>query len=338
MLRSFRLPPDLSLMIQILPAAFQYPDHPEWSLQEDELESLLRLVGTARRLWPLFFLVSKLSPQLQDFLRGFIWEEDGQPVGLVNISRIGTSEDWMIANVGVLPAYRGRGIARKLVAATIELAQARKAERILLDVVKGNMPAFQLYSSMGFTHFASSVILRRAPSSVTALEKLSLPTGYQPARVPTYRWQPFYTLSLETTPPEVQNYRPVTAEHFRVSPGLQVVSALFGGLSGIHEQGLVIQQQPRAGAGNLSVVAAANLSLQNRGSGMNSARLILDENEHPDLGPYLVNQALYIFGRSSPRNRIECQIPSWQPRLIEAAEASGFKAEYEYQSMGLKLD
>jgi ribosomal protein S18 acetylase RimI-like enzyme len=337
MLRSFRLPADLSLMIQILPQAFQYPDHPEWSIQTDELEGLLSLVGTARRLWPLFFVLSKTSPQMQDFLRGFIWEEDGQPVGLVNVSRIGSSNDWMIANVAVLPAYRGRGIARKLVAAAVELAEARRAQQVILDVVKGNTPAFQLYNSMDFTLFATAAVLRRSPVG-RVVAPPNPPTGYRATRVPPYRWQPFYTLSLETIPAEVQKFRPVTVEHFRISPGLQMVSALFGRLSGLREQGLVIHQQASGtSSGNPRVVAAANLSLQTRG-GMNTARLILDEKEHGELAPYLVGQVLYTIGQRSPSSRIECQIPNWQPGLIEAAEGSGFQLDFEMQSMGLRVN
>jgi ribosomal protein S18 acetylase RimI-like enzyme len=324
-------------MIQILPQAFQYPDHPEWSIQSEELEGLLNLVGTARRLWPLFWVLSKTSPEMQDFLRGFIWEEDGQPVGLVNVSRIGGSNDWMIANVAVLPVYRGRGIARKLVTAALELAQARKAQRVVLDVIKGNTPAFQLYISMGFTLFATASVLRRSPvGRVDAPPKP--PTGYKAERVPAYRWQPFYTLSLETIPAEVQIFRPVTVEHFSTSPGLQMISALFGSLSGMHEQGFVIRElSASTSSGNPRVVAAANLSMRTRG-GLNSVRLILDEKGHGELAPYLVSQMLYTIGQRSARGRIECQVPDWQPRLIEAMVALGFHAEHEMQSMGLRLD
>jgi ribosomal protein S18 acetylase RimI-like enzyme len=337
MLRSFRLPEDLPLLAQILPKAFQYPDHPEWGIQTDQLEGLLSVVGTARRLWPLIFVLSKASPQMQDFLRGFIWEEDDQAVGLVNIRRIGSSNDWKIENVAVLPAYRGRGIARKLVTAAVEQAEARMAERIVLDVVKGNTPAVQLYSSMDFTLFATATVLRR-PAVGRVDTQPEPPADYYASRVPTYRWQPFYTLSLETTPSPVQEYRPVSVEHFRISPGLQMISAFFGALSGMHEQGLVIHQQTGgASPGNPRVVAAANLSMQTRG-GINTALLVLDEKEHGQLAPYLVRHVLYTIGQRSPRSRIECMLPSWQPRLIEAAMASGFHADLEMQSMGLRVN
>src|SRR5579871_1562176 len=112
-LRPFRLPADLPLMTEIMPKAFQYPENPAWSLQDDELQSFLDLTTTARRLWPLLSVLRRFSPALRDVLHGFIWEEDALPVGLVNISRDGGSEDWVISNVGVLPEYRRRGIARK---------------------------------------------------------------------------------------------------------------------------------------------------------------------------------------------------------------------------------
>jgi hypothetical protein len=115
------------------------------------------------------------------------------------------------------------------------------------------------------------------------------------------------------------------------------VSALFGSLSGMHEQGLLIQQQATGtSSGSPRVVAAANLSLQTR-SGMNTARFILNEKEHGELAPYLISQVLYTIGQRSPRGRIECQVPDWQPRLIEAAEAAGFHMDLEMQSMGLRV-
>ena len=177
MLRPFLLPADLTTMAEILPLAFVYPDHPEWNLQIDDMESILKLVGTARRLWPLLFLLSKMSSQLDDFMRGFIWEEDGKPVGLVNVSRIGTSDVWEIGNVSVIPSYRGRGIARKLVLAAVDLARKRNGKRAVLEVITGNAPAAQLYESLGFERFASSVQLQH-PAPGPHVNKSTIPRGY----------------------------------------------------------------------------------------------------------------------------------------------------------------
>jgi ribosomal protein S18 acetylase RimI-like enzyme len=181
-LRPFRLPADIQLMLVILPQTFQYPENPAWSLHDDELQSILSLVTTARRLWPLIALLQNVSPALRDVLHGFIWEEDSKPVGLVNISREGTSDDWVISNVGVLPDYRRRGIARKLVEAALDFARAQRARRVRLDVIAGNAPAYELYVSLGFAHFASSTTLQCDAPSPAA--ESSLPDGYAASPTP----------------------------------------------------------------------------------------------------------------------------------------------------------
>ena len=181
-LRPFRLPADLPLMIDLIPKSFQYPENPEWSVQEDEVQSFLDVVNTARRLWPLFSVLFKLSPTLRDVLHGFIWEEDGKPVGIVNVSRDGSTEDWMIANVGVLPEFRRRGIARKLVVAAIDLAREHRAQHVLLDVIAGNTPAYDLYVALGFAHFASSInLLHDAPEAPAP--DYPMPEGYTVRRL-----------------------------------------------------------------------------------------------------------------------------------------------------------
>jgi hypothetical protein len=101
-LRPFRLPADLDVMLEILPKAFQYPENPAWSLQDDDMQSALDMANSARRIWPVLAVLEPISPALRDALYGFIWEEAGRPVGIVNVGRDGTSDEWVISNVGVL--------------------------------------------------------------------------------------------------------------------------------------------------------------------------------------------------------------------------------------------
>ena len=332
MLRPFLLPADLTTMAEILPLAFVYPDHPEWNLQIDDMESILKLVGTARRLWPLFFLISKMSRQLDDFLQGFIWEEDGKPVGLVNVSRIGTSDVWEIGNVSVIPSYRGRGIARNLVLAAVDLARQRNGKRAVLEVIKGNTPAAQLYESMGFEHFASSVQLQH-PAPGPRVNKSTIPSGYHCMQQRGQKWSASYQLARRITPPEVQKYRPVTEAEFRAAPTLQVVTSLVAGLSGQREVGLVVENDAREPV----VIATSQLSLQTHGRGVTNVRVRLDEYGHPELAPYLTGYVLNMSAWRSPNNRIEWEVPTWETALLEAALAEGFAPLYEHQSMGLEL-
>ena len=65
--------------------------------------------------------------------------------GLKNI--VGTGE---ISNVGVLPAYRGRGIGKALLAMALHTGKEVGAEEFTLEVRAGNRPAIRLYERFGF--------------------------------------------------------------------------------------------------------------------------------------------------------------------------------------------
>jgi len=52
--------------------------------------------------------------------------------------------------LAVAPAYQGKGIARGMVSAAIETGKNNSIKAIRLDVLKKNLPAEKLYTSMGF--------------------------------------------------------------------------------------------------------------------------------------------------------------------------------------------
>jgi RimJ/RimL family protein N-acetyltransferase len=54
--------------------------------------------------------------------------------------------------MGLLAAYRGQGIGRRLATAAIEAARAAGMERIELEVLASNTTAIQLYEKLGFVH------------------------------------------------------------------------------------------------------------------------------------------------------------------------------------------
>src|SRR5262249_30145996 len=122
-IRPFKLPDDLPTLLALLPPSLQYPEKPSWSFATDELEGRIASLNTIQRLWPLLAFVMLLVPKLRDVLNGFIWDEDGQAVGVSNVGRQGMGDTWFIANVGVLPSYRRKGIARKVVEACVELVR-----------------------------------------------------------------------------------------------------------------------------------------------------------------------------------------------------------------------
>jgi ribosomal protein S18 acetylase RimI-like enzyme len=71
-----------------------------------------------------------------------------------------------ITRLGVSPAQRGRGIGSFMMQALLERARARGAQRIQLEVIKGNDPAHVLFLKCGFRASRELLVLSRAPSQI----------------------------------------------------------------------------------------------------------------------------------------------------------------------------
>jgi len=71
---------------------------------------------------------------------------------LVAVATLHLVDDFAdLLRVIVTPERRGQGIARKLLIASILMAQAAGAARILLEVEAGNAPALAVYVRLGFS-------------------------------------------------------------------------------------------------------------------------------------------------------------------------------------------
>jgi len=71
---------------------------------------------------------------------------------LVAVATMQLVDDYAdLLRVVVAPHRRGEGIARKLLVASIHMAQARGAVRILLEVEQTNAPALAVYARLGFS-------------------------------------------------------------------------------------------------------------------------------------------------------------------------------------------
>lgn len=58
-----------------------------------------------------------------------------------------------ILTLAVAPDHRGRGLGRSLVQQVLARARETGAEKVMLEVQDGNLPAVQLYESLGMTAF-----------------------------------------------------------------------------------------------------------------------------------------------------------------------------------------
>ena len=82
-------------------------------------------------------------------------EERGGIVGAVAIVWRRNSPSCRVISIVVDPALQGRGMGRSLLGAAEELARARGASRVYLEVRRDNARAIRFYEQAGFVRFGA---------------------------------------------------------------------------------------------------------------------------------------------------------------------------------------
>ena len=326
--RLFELPRDFDVLIDLVPRCFQYPENPDWSVQEDEAESLVDGIRGIRRIWWLVRVMSLFWSPLRDVMRGFVWEEEGKAVGLVNVMRSGATDRWMIGNVAVLPNYRRRGIARRLVQAALDYARQRQARSVILNVLEGNLPAYRLYESLGFEPYSGSAELIYESDAPPPPQPF--PDGYVLEPRPPMDWRPRYELAQRITPPHVQRYQPVEEGAFRQPAFFRPILPIIFRAMGSRPLPYLLRD-PQG-----QVVAAALAQVRTRKGGINRLEFTFNP-QHEQAASALLAALLQIVAEHSPGRRVECEIVHWQQPLLEAALALGFRKRSDAHTMGLLL-
>ena len=100
-LRAFNIKNDLDVMIPLIKAAFHYPENDTWNLSPEEITSIVDDFSVIRQIYPVIQVGGLFNPTFKAIMRGYIWEEAGQAVGLVNLSPMGfDNQTWVIGNRG----------------------------------------------------------------------------------------------------------------------------------------------------------------------------------------------------------------------------------------------
>lgn len=122
------------------------------SLDPDGQEYIKHLRDAAR----FSFLSSWATTLAEDEailpLSGYVWVEDDQVVGnlsLIPFQSMG-KRCYLIANVAVLPAFRGKGIATQLTRRALEHVQEHHGTAAWLQVRDDNSTAIHIYERLGF--------------------------------------------------------------------------------------------------------------------------------------------------------------------------------------------
>ncbi len=326
--RSIHLPGDLVPFADMLIETFQYPENPEWSVQEDEQEDISRELRSLRRLWPAVRVAQLLSPPLRDLFRGFVWEEDRRMGAVVVAQRRGATKMWTIGAVGVLPEFRRRGLARKLLTTTLDDVRERGGTHVILAVIDKNVPAYSLYRSLGFEHYSSQIEFHIDANAV-GKSVSAMPSSYSRRPLDRFDWKTRYELAQRITPDEVAAYEPVVPERFRTPAPIRLLLPVLDKLQKRIEYRTAISH-------NGTVIGHGGFRTTSAGKGTSSIWAEVDP-AHPDVARPLVETLLADVSARSPSLRIQFATSTWMPALCEAAKDLGFEKRLEYHWLGLKL-
>ena len=328
-IRPFKLPEDLDHLYKLMAESFQYPENPEWNADADEAEGLKTLIQTFRRIWPFFRWVRWMSPAMQDALLGYVWEEDGKPVGLVNISRRGTTDGWMIGNVAVLPAYRRRGIARQLTLAALDLIREKGGTLVVLDVIAGNLPAYKLYESLGVVHYTSQLELDL--KSEVAPPRPPTPKGYVYEKIPLKEWRLPMEMAQRVTPEQVQVFDPILKGRYYFPPVLLFFSSVVNKIRGVKVEDFALRD-----AATNQVAALGFTTAQTRAGDKHNISMTL-EPKHADLAPFLLQYMLHKVKSHSAAHGVQTSLWEWRYFALDEHNKAGFEKRREGHRMGLRL-
>lgn len=168
-------------------------------------------------------MLSRMNDTTLGINLGYVWIEDGKLVGNVSVyparwpQNLGSA--WIIANVGVHPDYQRRGIARRLMLASMEMIRERGGKHVVLQVDLHNYRAHELYEQLGFIDERAWALWRRGSASRASgpLHPLYAQVGY---RRPV-EWRAEYALAQRTRPFEqggIGWLRPLHVSYFRPNP------------------------------------------------------------------------------------------------------------------------
>jgi ribosomal protein S18 acetylase RimI-like enzyme len=206
-IRPFDIGRDLRPVAELIADAFTNELDPRGLAALREMRIMSHLSG-------LLKVLSRSTGELDDVFSGFVWVEDGKIVGNVTVQRADKyGNRWQIANVAVARAYRGRGIARRLMDQALSHVESADGRWAVLQVYDHNSVARRLYSHIGFEEVGGMVDLRLA-----RVPKVELParlTNFHPFS--TQHWQPLYELATNQLNAQTQWWRAIRRSDFQAS-------------------------------------------------------------------------------------------------------------------------
>jgi ribosomal protein S18 acetylase RimI-like enzyme len=312
-IRPFRIHHDLPALASLLEIAFG----DELALTESHMiEEMRQLAAIA----PLLRVTSPLNR----FLTGYVWVEHGELVGSVSLSEK-EGATWMVTNVAVLPEYRGRGIAGRLMDVAIEHVRRRGGRRMWLQVRRDNAVASALYLHSGFVTY-DTVHECKLPRHASPTVVGPAPAALRPIRARDARQ--VYRVVLANTPRRALAHQPVRLSDFRRGLGWRI--ARFFGLAFGGSEILEL-----VGSQNGEIVAYGRLS-GHLGNTPNEVRLYVMAGERGRWEEALLT-GLWRLSAGWPRRGCLAYASETHPEALAALQRMGFRTLRVLNQMSLEL-
>lgn len=310
---------DMGQIAQLMEVAFREELSPAG-------KEALRELKLMRYLAPLLWFLSRISPEFRDLFTGYVWVDEGLIVGNVTLSMDSPdARQWVISNVAVHPRYRGRGIARELVRAAIDLARRRGGELVTLQVRKANLAAQNLYRSLGFAEFDSTMESR--------LERMGdvvfcPPKDLKLRRARPDEWWKGYELARAAVPSRAQRLSPVLKADYELGLGRRLAAWLSDLIHCRDTYRLAVEGDE--GFAALLTLRATRLRPPHR------VELMVHPRYRGPLEEALVTEALSILKRY-PQGQVIARVQLPHPEAVEALKRWGFVEVETVDQLGLEL-
>ncbi len=313
---------DLEAVAELVEVAFR--DEP--GRDRDQFRSELR---SLRGLGPVLWSAARLSPVGGDLLTGYVFEAGGRIVGCLTLSRLpGNPTRWLIANVAVHPSHRRRGIARRLMEATILHVHERGGGLVVLDVRRENAPAYRLYESLGFAFREETTERRWFPGfGWPCSAPGGQPNPFRPLAHPECRAA--RELLYEAVAPAAREAAPVVDTDL-------LAYGLFGGLLTAYHW-LNGRDVIRLGAFNGEVCDGLVVLRAARWAGLHTLQITLRPERAAELAVPAVQAALERLRRYQPLPTTT-SLRSPAPELVAALDALGFQERQTLHRLALRVD
>ena len=93
--------------------------------------------------------VQRFSAEGMSLVDSRVWLAGDEPAAIAIVARRGSAA--RLAAFALRPAWRGKGLGRKLMQELLMLLQQQGIETVFLEVIRDNHAAVALYQSLGFT-------------------------------------------------------------------------------------------------------------------------------------------------------------------------------------------